>query len=214
MRGLAPLLFAAFAACLLVACSHEAAPSAVPAASASEGAAAPPRQPDGVSLDLSAARVDAHSTAPARGGVALYPPPAREDVLAIVRAYFHAFGGGNERDFVSVLMPDARRLDEGGRTDLGSSLERRLRSFDYAHAPIESMVHYDDARMTTYDAAPPALAPTCAQYDHWARLHHRRVRVDRVSSLANSIHGAAGGQLRPVTVRDCMSRSGHCGYSR
>jgi hypothetical protein len=129
----------------------------VPAASASEGAAAPPRQPDGVSLDLSAARVDAHSTAPARGVVALYPPPAREDVLAIVRAYFHAFGGGNERDFVSVLMPDARRLDDGGRTDLGSSLERRLRSFDYAHAPIESMVHYDDARMTTYDAAPPAL---------------------------------------------------------
>lgn len=138
---------------LLVACSHEALPAAGPA----EGAAPPPRQPDGVSLDLAAARVDAQASAPARGVVALYPPPSREDLLAIVHAYFHAFATGNEHDFAPLLMPDARRLDEAAHADLASSLEHRLRSFDYAHAPIDSMVHYDDARMTPYDAAPPAL---------------------------------------------------------
>jgi hypothetical protein len=112
----------------------------------------PPREPDGVALDLLPAHVESRTSARASGVVALCPPPSRAEALTVARAYFRAFAGGNAREFVSLVVRDAHRVGEGGPFQLLGSLDRRLGAIDYTHAPVDSMVAYDDARVVPYDA--------------------------------------------------------------
>jgi hypothetical protein len=143
-------------AVMLSACAH-AAPLG-PAVLATNEKEPPPRQPDGVALDVSAAHVDARTSAPARGVVALCPPPSREEALTLVRAYFRAFAARGGHEFAALLTRDARRLgDAGTPPDLLTALDHRVANIDYARAPLESMVAYDDARIIAYDAAPATL---------------------------------------------------------
>jgi hypothetical protein len=121
------------------------------------GSSPRPREPDGVAFDISPAHVDSSTSVRASGVVALCPPPSRAEALTVVRAYFRAFAGGNALEFASLVVRDAHRIGDGEPSQLLTSLEHRLSAIDYTHAPLDSMVAYDDARVTPYDAVSTAL---------------------------------------------------------
>jgi hypothetical protein len=112
------------------------------------------RQPDGVFMDVPAARPPARPVAPAGGGISLSRPVSHAEVQTLVRAYFRVFVGGDPAAFAPLLAAGARRLEEGvSAGDLAVGLERRLHAVDYSHVPLESLAAYDEVRVTAFEDA-------------------------------------------------------------
>ncbi len=131
-------------------------------ASPETGAPLPPlpRQPDGVFLDVPAARPAARAVAVAGGVVSLTLPVSQPEVQALVRGYFRALVGGDAAAFRPLLASGARRLEEGAAADLAPALEKRLQRVDYSHLSFESVAAYDELRVIPFEDAPDALRGT------------------------------------------------------
>ncbi len=144
-RSLAALV----AACVTVSCAG---------ARESPAGPPPPRQPDGVFLDVPTAEPSARSQwslGPSGPHIiALARPVSREEVLTLVRAYFRAFGGHDASAFAPLLLQGAKRVEEGASAELASSLERRERAVDYSRVRASSLARFDALKLLAYADAP------------------------------------------------------------
>jgi hypothetical protein len=133
-------------------------------------------------LDVQPARPAARPVALAGGVVSLALPLSRAEAETVARAYFRAFEGGDFAAFVPLLLRGARRLDDGGATDLAAALERRLRSIDYSRLSADAVAVYDAARIVPFEDASGEERRACEMHDGEV-LIDVPMRVERASGV-------------------------------